>query len=192
MFLETIWLVNKTTHAALYLVILWAAARLPLFVNMGILSVVLYNYVSVSPVKPIANECELMSTESACTVTGACYAARQVFNSDFEWARYRRNLCKGVSTNKNRLTFTYSGKNCDMWGGCDDNDCMTELESIRNEIETFECPFDESDKEMSDIYYPYTDEVEASLYPGGELLSDAMGISVLFFVVFVLLVKFFL
>lgn len=190
MFLETIWLVNKLAYAALFMVIGWAGARLPLFINIGVLCVVLYSYVSVSPEAPLVDECELLNTKTACALKGMCFTARQAFNSDFEWARYRRNVCNGIKANKNRLMYTYSSKNCEMWDGCGDKECGVELGKIQSEISDFKCPFGEDEKYKADLYYSGTNEIEASLYPGGELLNYTMGVSILSFVLFVVFLKF--
>lgn len=190
MFLETIWLVDKIAHVALFMVVAWAIARLPLFANLGLLCVVLYSHVSVTPEAPLVDKCELLNTQTACTVTGMCFNARKAFNSDFEWARYRKNVCNGLKANKTRLMYTYNTKNCAMWGACDDKECMTELGKIRDEIADFKCPFE--DKEKVGLYYSNTDEKEASLYPGGILLNPTTGFSVILFVLLVISMKFFL
>lgn len=91
---------------------------------------------------PSFKKCALLQTADACASRGAarlsCELVRSVFDTDAEWARYRRNSCLGVSTDPERLLFSYHPDQCAFWGACSD-ECKTVLQKINQEITVFAC-----------------------------------------------------
>lgn len=168
MLFETVWFVNKAVYATTLIVILALVPRLPYFVLVGALALVTF---AVSINKGFDSSiqegaCETENTQTACFNAGACYDADKSLDTDFEWSRYRRNVCMGVTANNERLLKSYSPENCALWGGCDREECKTMLGKTRDAIKEFKCPHTVGDREKAMRLYQNTGEETAVMFPG--------------------------
>lgn len=193
MLFETVWFVNKAVYITTLLVILAIVPRLPYFVLVGALSLLLYTLSIDKDFNPSisAGECETENTPTACLNKGACFDADKSLDVDFEWSRYRRNVCMGVTANNERLLKSYSPENCALWDGCDREECTALLGKTRDMIKDFTCPHTVGDREKAMRLYQNTDEETALLFPGEDYGWGALpvvalgGISLMIFRQFV-------
>lgn len=185
MLLGTITLVNGLVYASMWMLLLWSSTKLPLFIVLGAVSIVVFFSSNKSAVKDVVKECEYTNTRTACSIKGQCFLAKDSLDIDYEWARYRRNMCSDVTANANRLIATYSVGNCEHWGGCADEDCLNVLRTLETKIKDFECPFDEDRHSSGERMYNNTNERSSKLYTDFGLNDWTHGVVITFLVLLV-------
>ena len=185
MLLDTITLVNGLVYASMWLLLIWSSTKLPLFVVLGAVSVVVFFSSNKSVIKDTVNECEYTHTRTACSLRGQCYLAESALEIDYEWGRYRRNMCSDITANANRLLSTYSPENCELWGGCEDETCLNVLRTLEAKITDFECPFAEDRHKSGERLYNNTNEKSSRLYTDFGLNDWKHGVIMTFMVLLV-------
>lgn len=174
MLFETVWFVNKAVYVSILVVLLAIIPRLPYYVLLGAGCVVMLAISTKFSDPETHSLCKTEFTETACVNRGMCSEAKMAFDSDFEWSRYRRNVCMGVTANDERLLTTYNPSNCNLWGGCDDDECKATLKELNERIKEFKCPSTIGDRDKAMRLYQNTNEDTAFMFPG-----DDMGLAAL-------------
>lgn len=185
MLFETITLVNGLVYASMWLLLVWSSTKLPLFVVLGAISTVVFFSSNKPAIKDVINECEYTKTSTACSLKGQCSLAKQSLEIDYEWGRYKRNMCSDITANANRLLATYSADNCQHWNGCDDEGCLNSLRALEARIKDFECPFEENRHESGERLYNNTNERSSKLYTDLGLNDWKNGFIITFLVLIV-------
>lgn len=176
MIFESIVLSNRLFIFCLVLVAAWCARQLPIFILIAAMSVLIFFDTNYDGDGGVISTCEISNTETSCYSAGNCPTVEQTLANDFEWSRYRRNVCAGIQANNKRLLQTYSTDNCEMWGGCNDKKCTEMLKDVHDKIKDFKCPFKPGDFDKSSMIYDNINEEKAFLFPGEQLMNDTTGL----------------